>query len=79
MSTPSTAATRRAAFVPSWPTKTLVAGVVDGRNVWRTDLEAALEPAGPSARLAAAVAVSTSCSTLHVPYSLAPERIWTTR
>ena len=50
----------------------LVAGIVDGRNIWRTDLCAALatlrrlQARGP-------VAVSTSCSLLHVPYSLTPE------
>ena len=52
----------------------LVAGIVDGRNIWRTDLCTALatlrrlQERGP-------VAVSTSCSLLHVPYSLTPEKI----
>jgi 5-methyltetrahydropteroyltriglutamate--homocysteine methyltransferase len=58
---------------PELAGKTLVAGVVDGRNVWRTDLEAALSKLTTLLGLAAAVAVSTSCSTLHVPYSLDPE------
>ncbi|OBJ68087.1 5-methyltetrahydropteroyltriglutamate--homocysteine S-methyltransferase [Mycobacterium sp. 1274756.6] len=53
--------------------KTLVAGVVDGRNIWRTDLEAALGRLDPLRGSAASVAVSTSCSTLHVPYSLEAE------
>jgi 5-methyltetrahydropteroyltriglutamate--homocysteine methyltransferase len=53
--------------------KTLVAGVVDGRNIWRTDLEAALGKLAALLGSAGAVAVSTSCSTLHVPYSLEPE------
>ncbi|MDD4865963.1 MAG: 5-methyltetrahydropteroyltriglutamate--homocysteine S-methyltransferase, partial [Mycobacterium sp.] len=53
--------------------KTLVAGVVDGRNVWRTDLGAALDKLTALQESAGAVAVSTSCSTLHVPYSLEPE------
>jgi 5-methyltetrahydropteroyltriglutamate--homocysteine methyltransferase len=53
--------------------KLLVAGVVDGRNIWRTDLEAALSRLDALRESAAAVAVSTSCSTLHVPYSLDPE------
>ena len=50
----------------------LVAGIVDGRNVWRTDLCAAL---GTLRRLQARgpVAVSTSCSLLHVPYALTAE------
>ncbi|MBS9534721.1 5-methyltetrahydropteroyltriglutamate--homocysteine S-methyltransferase [Mycobacterium sp. M1] len=61
------------ASVPELAGKTLVAGVVDGRNIWRTDLEAALAKLATLLGSAAAVAVSTSCSTLHVPYSLEPE------
>ncbi|MFT3714677.1 MAG: 5-methyltetrahydropteroyltriglutamate--homocysteine S-methyltransferase [Gordonia sp. (in: high G+C Gram-positive bacteria)] len=53
--------------------KLLVAGVVDGRNVWRTDLDAALETLTGLQDKAGSIAVSTSCSTLHVPYSLEPE------
>jgi 5-methyltetrahydropteroyltriglutamate--homocysteine methyltransferase len=51
-------------------------GVVDGRNVWRTDLARALEPlrsataaVGPDR-----VWVTPSCSLLHVPVRLEPER-----
>ncbi len=50
--------------------KTIVAGVVSGRDVWRTDLPAAarlLRGLGP------AVVVSTSCSLLHVPYDVGLE------
>ncbi|MGV0037745.1 5-methyltetrahydropteroyltriglutamate--homocysteine S-methyltransferase [Mycobacterium colombiense] len=61
------------AAVPELATKTVVAGVVDGRNIWRTDLEAALGKLETLKGSAANVAVSTSCSTLHVPYSLEPE------
>jgi 5-methyltetrahydropteroyltriglutamate--homocysteine methyltransferase len=61
------------ASVPGLADKTLVAGIVNGRNVWRTDLEAALGRLTGLLGSAAAVAVSTSCSTLHVPYSLEPE------
>jgi 5-methyltetrahydropteroyltriglutamate--homocysteine methyltransferase len=61
------------AAVPELAGKTLVAGVVDGRNVWRTDLEAALSRLATLLGSARAVAVSTSCSTLHVPYSLTLE------
>ncbi len=61
------------ASVPELAGKTLVAGIVDGRNIWRTDLEAALGKLATLLGSAAAVAVSTSCSTLHVPYSLDPE------
>jgi 5-methyltetrahydropteroyltriglutamate--homocysteine methyltransferase len=59
--------------IPELAGKTLVAGVVDGRNIWRTDLEAALGKLATLLGSAGAVAVSTSCSTLHVPYSLEPE------
>ena len=54
-------------------TMLVVAGVVDGRNVWRTDLDAALETLYEVGRHARAVAVSSSCSLLHVPYSLDAE------
>ncbi|MDO5372646.1 MAG: 5-methyltetrahydropteroyltriglutamate--homocysteine S-methyltransferase [Corynebacterium glutamicum] len=52
----------------------LVAGIVDGRNIWCTDLCAAL---ASLKRLAARgpIAVSTSCSLLHVPYTLEAENI----
>ena len=61
------------AGVPELAGKILVAGVVDGRNIWRTDLEAALGKLATLLGSAGGVAVSTSCSTLHVPYSLEPE------
>jgi 5-methyltetrahydropteroyltriglutamate--homocysteine methyltransferase len=49
--------------------KTLVAGVVSGRDVWRTDLDAALYELSRYPD----VVVSTSCSLLHVPYDLEAE------
>ncbi|OMC47894.1 5-methyltetrahydropteroyltriglutamate--homocysteine S-methyltransferase [Mycolicibacterium fortuitum] len=61
-------------IVPELKDKLLVAGVVDGRNVWRTDLEAAVGALASLRESAAAVAVSTSCSTLHVPYTLEAEQ-----
>jgi 5-methyltetrahydropteroyltriglutamate--homocysteine methyltransferase len=54
--------------------KTLVAGVVDGRNVWRTDLPAALSMCASLLGLAGQLTVSTSCSLLHVPLDLRAER-----
>ncbi len=51
----------------------LVAGVVDGRNVWRTDPDVALDRLRRLAPRVGSVAVSTSCSLLHVPYSVAAE------
>ncbi|MFV2143964.1 5-methyltetrahydropteroyltriglutamate--homocysteine S-methyltransferase [Isoptericola sp. G70] len=60
--------------VPGLETKTLVAGVVDGHNVWRADLAArfdrlaALRPLG-----AGALTVGTSTSLLHVPHDVEDE------
>ncbi len=59
--------------VPELTSKTVVAGIVDGRNIWRTDLEAALGTLATLLGSANHVAVSTSCSTLHVPYTLDAE------
>lgn len=53
--------------------KTLVAGVVDGRNVWRTDLGAARALCATMLDSVAHLAVSTSCPLLHVPYDLDAE------
>jgi 5-methyltetrahydropteroyltriglutamate--homocysteine methyltransferase len=61
------------ASVPELSGKTLVAGIVDGRNIWRTDLESALGTLAALLGSVGRLAVSTSCSTLHVPYSLEPE------
>jgi 5-methyltetrahydropteroyltriglutamate--homocysteine methyltransferase len=58
---------------PELAGKTLVAGIVDGRNIWRTDLESELGKLATLLGSTANVAVSTSCSTMHVPYSLEPE------
>jgi 5-methyltetrahydropteroyltriglutamate--homocysteine methyltransferase len=60
--------------VPGLETKTLVAGVVDGHNIWRADLDARLATLeGLSALGAGAVAVGTSTSLLHVPHDVADE------
>jgi 5-methyltetrahydropteroyltriglutamate--homocysteine methyltransferase len=61
------------ASIPELANKTLVAGIVNGRNIWRTDLEAALGRLASLLGSVGSLAVSTSCSTLHVPYSLQPE------
>jgi 5-methyltetrahydropteroyltriglutamate--homocysteine methyltransferase len=53
--------------------KTLVAGVVDGRNVWRADLPGTLSLCLSLLGLAGDVTVSTSCSLLHVPLDLTAE------
>ncbi len=53
--------------------KRLVAGVVDGRNVWINDLQASLSILGTLAGLVDDVVVSSSCSLLHVPLDLSIE------
>ncbi|WGW13676.1 5-methyltetrahydropteroyltriglutamate--homocysteine S-methyltransferase [Saxibacter everestensis] len=55
--------------------KTLIAGVVDGHNVWRTDLAAAAKSIASVAELGTAVSVSTSTSLLHVPHNLEDETL----
>ncbi|MCU6497797.1 5-methyltetrahydropteroyltriglutamate--homocysteine S-methyltransferase [Rugamonas sp. A1-17] len=54
--------------------KVLSVGIVDGRNIWRTDLDAALATLAPIAdKRGGKLWLSTSCSLLHVPFSLAAE------
>ncbi|ETK34148.1 5-methyltetrahydropteroyltriglutamate--homocysteine methyltransferase [Microbispora sp. ATCC PTA-5024] len=53
--------------------KTVVAGVVSGRDVWRTDRERALATLLAVREHAAQVVVGTSCSLLHVPYDVERE------
>lgn len=53
--------------------RTLFAGVVDGRNVWTNDLDASLDLLEILQRQCAELVVSTSCSLLHVPRSLAAD------
>jgi 5-methyltetrahydropteroyltriglutamate--homocysteine methyltransferase len=53
--------------------KTLVAGVVDGRNVWRANLTDALSMCASLLGLAGELTVSTSCSLLHVPLDVRAE------
>ncbi|MDO4760896.1 MAG: 5-methyltetrahydropteroyltriglutamate--homocysteine S-methyltransferase [Corynebacterium sp.] len=61
--------------LPAWTGEEfLLAGVVDGRNVWRTDLHQALKLLR-SLAARGPVGVSTSCSLLHVPYSLENEQL----
>src|SRR5690606_21113489 len=54
--------------------KILSLGVVDGRNLWRSDLASVLAVLHPAkARLGDRLWVSASCSLLHVPHDLVPE------
>ena len=54
--------------------RTLVAGVVDGRNVWVNDLERSLSTLSTLLGMAGEVVVSTSCSLQHVPIDLDAEQ-----
>ncbi|WP_406015908.1 5-methyltetrahydropteroyltriglutamate--homocysteine S-methyltransferase [Streptomyces sp. NBC_00984] len=56
------------------PGKRLVAGVVDGRNIWINDYEKSLATLATLLGLAGRVDVAGSCSLLHVPLDTAPER-----
>ncbi|MBP5941323.1 5-methyltetrahydropteroyltriglutamate--homocysteine S-methyltransferase [Streptomyces acidiscabies] len=62
------------ASVGGLPGKRLVAGVVDGRNVWVNDLAGSLTVLGTLLGLADRVDVAASCSLLHVPLDTALER-----
>ncbi|MFJ5227403.1 5-methyltetrahydropteroyltriglutamate--homocysteine S-methyltransferase [Streptomyces sp. NPDC088400] len=54
--------------------KRLVAGVVNGRNIWINDYEKSLATLGTLLGLADRVDVAASCSLLHVPIDAAAER-----
>ncbi|MEU1343816.1 5-methyltetrahydropteroyltriglutamate--homocysteine S-methyltransferase [Streptomyces sp. NPDC005827] len=62
------------AAVGGLPGKRLVAGVVNGRNIWVDDLSASLAVLGTLLGLADRVDVAASCSLLHVPLDAAAER-----
>ncbi|AQA22873.1 5-methyltetrahydropteroyltriglutamate--homocysteine S-methyltransferase [Rhodococcus sp. MTM3W5.2] len=61
------------AGIPELAGKHVVAGIVDGRNIWRNDLAESLTTLETLRGSVGSVAVSTSCSLLHVPYSLESE------
>ncbi|MEU1285054.1 5-methyltetrahydropteroyltriglutamate--homocysteine S-methyltransferase [Kitasatospora sp. NPDC005856] len=62
------------AAVGGLPGKRLVAGVVDGRNIWINDLERSLATLATLLGLAGTVDVAPSCSLLHVPIDATLER-----
>ncbi|MEU3708602.1 5-methyltetrahydropteroyltriglutamate--homocysteine S-methyltransferase [Streptomyces catenulae] len=62
------------AAVGGLPGKRLVAGVVNGRNIWVNDLTASLTTLGTLLGLADRVDVAASCSLLHVPLDTTAER-----
>ena len=54
--------------------KVLSVGIVDGRNIWRTDLDSALQQlAAIKEKLGERLWLAPSCSLLHVPVDLAQE------
>jgi 5-methyltetrahydropteroyltriglutamate--homocysteine methyltransferase len=54
--------------------KVLSVGIVDGRNIWRTDPDAALARLRPiAAKHQGALWIAPSCSLLHVPFSVEGE------
>ncbi|WP_415949178.1 5-methyltetrahydropteroyltriglutamate--homocysteine S-methyltransferase [Streptomyces sp. KLOTTS4A1] len=71
---PAAAHLEALAAVGGLPGKRLVAGVVDGRNIWVNDLEKSLSTLGTLLGLADRVDVSASCSLLHVPLDAAAEK-----
>ncbi len=66
---------QRDVFLQNYPSdKILSLGIVDGRNVWRTDLDAALEILAPAAlQLGDRLWIAPSCSLMHSPVDLAQE------
>jgi len=55
-------------------TKTLSVGAIDGRNIWKTDLDAVITRLeGLHARIGGRLWLAPSCSLQHVPVSLAAE------
>ncbi|MBO0813424.1 MAG: 5-methyltetrahydropteroyltriglutamate--homocysteine S-methyltransferase [Microlunatus sp.] len=56
------------------PRKRLIAGVVDGRNIWTADLDAGLGTLERLSGLADRVDVGSSCSLQHVPVDVDLER-----
>ena len=53
--------------------KTLFAGVVNGKNIWRCNYASALVTLSELEKLAHDIVINTSCSLLHVPCTLANE------
>ncbi|WP_191058986.1 5-methyltetrahydropteroyltriglutamate--homocysteine S-methyltransferase [Geminicoccus harenae] len=57
----------------SRPDQVLSLGVVDGRNVWKADLNAILERVAPLVQAGREVTLAPSCSLLHTPIDLERE------
>lgn len=55
--------------------KVLFAGLVNGKNIWKCDYENTLAALDELKKYAAQIVLSTSCSLLHVPYTLQNESL----
>jgi 5-methyltetrahydropteroyltriglutamate--homocysteine methyltransferase len=68
--------TQLEALIEQYPaTKVLSLGLVDGRNVWKTDLNAAIEVLSVAKdKFGANLWIAPSCSLLHVPVNLEVEQ-----
>ncbi len=62
-----------AAALAALGNKTLVAGVVDGHNIWRNDLAASAGKITELKKSVARLAISTSTTTAHVPHDVEEE------
>lgn len=64
------------AFLPQWPSdKVLSLGIINGRNIWRANLDDALQQLAPvTHQLGQRLWLAPSCSLLHCPVDLAQEQ-----
>ena len=53
--------------------KTLFAGVLNGKNIWKSDYKKVIELVKGLGKYSNDIVISTSCSLLHVPYTLENE------
>ena len=53
--------------------KTLFAGVLNGKNIWKSDYKKVIELVDGLEKYSNDIVISTSCSLLHVPYTLESE------
>ena len=60
-------------FAQAYETTTFVAGIIDGRNIWQTDLTAAVELLEELRNVGVTVSVATANNLQHVPHDVADE------
>ncbi|MFY9901639.1 MAG: 5-methyltetrahydropteroyltriglutamate--homocysteine S-methyltransferase, partial [Trichococcus sp.] len=53
--------------------KTLFAGILNGKNIWKSDYKKVIELVNGLKKYSDDIVISTSCSLLHVPYTLENE------